>query len=71
MQDEFNFEVEPTHWSGSWQEVPQARFLSWSEERQLTYCAMRDEDSAQVCEPEDEQFYLERAKGYRDAANQG
>ena len=28
-----------------WQEVPQARFLSWSDARQRAYCALRDKDS--------------------------
>jgi hypothetical protein len=48
-----------------WQEVPQARFLSWSDAMQRAYCAARDRDSAansdslEWCE-----FFLERAKGY-------
>lgn len=49
-----------------WQEVPQALFLSWSHARQLSYCARRDEDSAQQTGNEDErQFYLQRAQDYR------
>lgn len=49
-----------------WQEVPQALFLSWSEARQLDYCARRDEDAA---EHEDSdfwrKFYVNRAGDYR------
>jgi hypothetical protein len=50
----------------SWQEVPQARFLSWSKARQDEYCARRDEDSALYSgSPEWSAFYLERAASYR------
>lgn len=50
----------------AWLEVPQARFLSWSAEMQLAYCAARDEDSA-TYDHEDvwKQFYLQRAETYR------
>lgn len=49
-----------------WQEVPQARFLSWSPQMQAAYCASRDLDSAESAanRGEDPEFYLERAEGY-------
>lgn len=47
-----------------WQEVPQARFLSWSPQMQAAYCAARDEDVA-LCGWQPTSFYLERAEGYR------
>lgn len=54
----------------SWQEVPKARYDSWSEERQLSYCALRDEDSAKYAlEPSWAEFYTNRAKMYREMAN--
>jgi len=48
-----------------WQEVPQALFLSWSHARQLDYCARRDEDSA-VVDSDNREFYLDRARAYRE-----
>lgn len=48
----------------SWQEVPQALFLSWSSARQLDYCARRDEDSA-LQDNDNRDFYLQRAADYR------
>lgn len=48
-----------------WQEVPQARFLSWSDEMQRAYCAARDDDSAaHADDPWLEEFYLRRAIAY-------
>lgn len=53
-----------------WQEVPQARYLSWSRERQLQYNALRDEASAREAmaqdEPERAEWYLQRARSYRE-----
>lgn len=52
----------------AWREVPQALFLSWSEARQLDWCARRDEDAALREEREHHrQFYKERAEAYRCA----
>lgn len=49
-----------------WREVPQALFLSWSEARQLSYCAARDEDAATYATtPEEVLWYKERARSYR------
>lgn len=49
----------------TWQEVPAARFLSWTRREQLAYCAARDEDSAaHEASPEWQLFYLERAAAY-------
>jgi len=48
-----------------WQEVPQALFLSWSEARQLAYCAARDEAPQASYHPS-QQFYQERAAAYRE-----
>jgi hypothetical protein len=46
-----------------WQEVPQARFLSWSPAMQEAYCRRRDLDSAvRSEEPWWQKFYLERAE---------
>ena len=55
--------------SSEWQEVPQARFLSWTDAEQLAYCAARDRDSASH---EDDPwwcaFYVERAQKYEEAS---
>jgi len=49
-----------------WQEVPQARFLSWPRKQQLDYCARRDERAAlEPDSPAEERFFLERAAEYR------
>jgi hypothetical protein len=49
-----------------WREVPQALFLSWSHERQASYCAARDEDSARdALTPEWAEWYRGRAGYYR------
>ncbi len=50
-----------------WQEIPQARFLSWSEEMQRAYCAARDDASALTAHErgEDPEFYRNRASVYR------
>lgn len=52
----------------SWREVPQATFLQWPEATQLAYCAARDEDAAlsATARGEDPQFYIERARSYRE-----
>lgn len=49
-----------------WDEVPQARFLSWSKPMQLSYCAARDLNSAESAHlrGEDPEFYLKRAEQY-------
>lgn len=49
-----------------WQEVPAARFLSWSTVEQLAYCVARDEDSASsaVGRGEDPKWYHERARAW-------
>ncbi len=51
----------------SWREVPQALFLSWSEPRQMAYCAARDDNSALLAIKlqEDPTFYQDRARAYR------
>lgn len=58
---------ESTPSPADWQEVPQARFLSWSIAMQNSYCRARDLDSAISAEGrgEDPNFYLERAEMYR------
>ena len=49
----------------SWQEVPQARFLSWSDAMQQAYCRARAVDSALYEEdPEWAEFFLARSKTY-------
>lgn len=49
-----------------WQEVPQARFLSWSVPMQFTYCYRRDVDSALRADNDmDAEFYLDRAALYK------
>jgi hypothetical protein len=48
-----------------WHEVPAARFLGWSREAQLRYCAARDRASAREAEtPEWQEFFEQRAKAY-------
>lgn len=48
-----------------WQEVPAARFLSWTSAEQFLYCAKRDYDSAGNAEDlEWAEFYLTRATHY-------
>lgn len=55
----------------SWREVPQARFLSWSPARQLSYCALRDEDSAKYAlDSSWAEFYTNRAKMYKEMLNE-
>jgi hypothetical protein len=49
-----------------WREAPQTLFLSWSEARQLAYCAARDEDAAlDAMSDEEMEWFLERALSYR------
>jgi hypothetical protein len=51
----------------TWQEVPQARFLSWSVGEQLAYCAARDYDAAEhETDLEWCQFYFDRARMYQN-----
>lgn len=53
--------------NSTWEEVPQARFLSWSPQGQALYCSQRDEDSAKhEDDPEMRAFYLERAAMYEE-----
>ena len=61
------FEISSASVEKVWQEVPQARFFSWSPKRQLLYCAIRDEDAARR-DGEFEEFYLTRAALYRQEA---
>lgn len=61
--DQMESEPEPEPEPGEWQEVPQARFLSWSIPMQLQYCAARDLDSAGQ-DGADINFYLDRRDGY-------
>lgn len=50
----------------SWQEVPQAVFDGWSDERQLAYCAARDMDAAlYAMDLSDAQWFKQRALLYR------
>lgn len=46
-------------------EAPQAVFDSWSLARQLSYCAVRDRDSARRND-DTRGFYLERAEMYKE-----
>lgn len=49
-----------------WEEVPQARFLSWSTTMQLHYCWRRDLDAATRADStSDARFFLERAASYK------
>lgn len=50
----------------TWEEVSQAVFLSWSEARQLSYCAARDENAILFCDHLDEALWFQwRAEKYR------
>jgi hypothetical protein len=54
-----------------WREVPQARFLSWSDAMQRAYCAARDEDAALHAESDDwAAFYRKRAAHYRSSLSE-
>lgn len=46
-------------------DVPQDRFLSWSDASQYRYCWKRDLDSVDQCEDHERTFYVERAEVYR------
>lgn len=64
------FDVADDEAPSDWQEVPQARFLSWPPEMQFTYCAARDQHSA--CEAESLQEYewfTARAKIYKEMSH--
>lgn len=55
-----------------WEEVPQARFLSWSPKMQLHYCWRRDLDAATRAEStNDAKFFLERAASYKQELDNG
>jgi hypothetical protein len=60
----------PAHYlpPSAWQEVPQPVFLSWSDARQLAYCAARDTDAAQYDLPNAE-FFRARAQTYKEMIN--
>ena len=59
------FDFEEVAAPSAWQEVPQARFLSWPPRMQAAYCRDRDLDSAEHAESEAwQQFYLRRANMY-------
>lgn len=49
-----------------WQEVPQARFLSWPLAQQYAYCAARDSDSQHSPDlvEYERQFFIERSALY-------
>ena len=52
----------------SWNEVPQALFLSWSTARQLAYCAARDESAVAdeyATTLKEAEWFMNRAAGYR------
>jgi len=54
-----------------WEEVPQARFLSWSTAMQLHYCWRRDLTSALDADNDhDATFFLERAAHYKEALDE-
>ena len=51
----------------TWQEVPQALFESWSDARQLAYCALRDEDGALYANTLEEALWFQaRGRSYRE-----
>lgn len=53
----------------TWREVPQALFNSWGNERQLMYCAARDEDGALYANNMTEaRWFAARAQSYREMA---
>lgn len=59
-------QVTPAQPLFEWHDVPQARFLSWSEKEQFRYCAARDEHSALYADTDaDYMFYKWRAELYR------
>lgn len=62
--DNLGSTVAPNRYTTGIRLVPQATFLSWPREMQLSYCAARDEHSALV-ESDFAEFYLERAVYYR------
>ena len=52
-----------------WEEVPAARFNSWSDQEQLLYCAARDIDAvAYAASLEEAEWLHERAESYRRMA---
>jgi hypothetical protein len=62
------FQVQILAGSTTWNEVPQALFLSWSPAMQQSYCAARDRDSAAHAENDWwRNFYLGRADMYVDS----
>lgn len=63
-------EVTPPRLStSSWNEVPQALFLSWSPAMQRAYCSRRDADSSlHAYDPTWAEFFEARALRYREAA---
>lgn len=51
----------------TWQEVPAALFNSWSDARQLAYCALRDEDGALYANTLEEALWFQaRARSYKE-----
>ena len=55
-----------------WHEVPQARFLSWTDAERLAYCAARDTDSAASAEDDEwREFYQQRARMYETMVCEG
>jgi len=54
----------------TWQEVPQVVFDSWSNERQLAYCAARDTDgSLYAYTMEEARWFQARAEYYTKEKN--
>jgi hypothetical protein len=54
-----------------WQEVPAARFLSWSDAMQLHYCWRRDMDAALRTDSDaDATFFLTRANVYKQSLDE-
>ena len=50
-----------------WEEVPQARFLSWSPKAQAAYCAARDSASAlEATTVEEIDWFTARASMYKE-----
>jgi hypothetical protein len=54
-----------------WHETPQAVYLSWSEQRQLAYCAARDRHTSIICTNDERAFFLERAAMYDSMGGAG
>jgi len=50
-----------------WREVPSALFNSWNDDRQLAYCAARDENAALYADNmDDAMFHQRRSQMYKE-----